>query len=323
MAAAVLALVLLVAGCTIRGIRGSAITQPPTTAPPTTTTVGPTTSAAPATTTTVKPPYPVPPTGGCRGPIVEGVLAGASDPRPLVPCGQPHGTETALVLPAPLAGVAERPAERSELPDRVQAVVATACQRGYDAYIGLPPLGTKGRVTSRLVLAWYVPTAEEWALGARWARCDVVVLPVGGEGDTYAGSFAGVLADAQVPVALAACGDGQGLGVRCDALHAFEAVSDGVLPAGDAPPPADAVEAARAAQCDVAAAAAIGVGSMAEQPLLVTRLLAPDRAQWALGDRVGRCVVAAADGRELDDSIRGIGSAPPPLASAAAPPPAG
>jgi hypothetical protein len=80
-----------------------------------------------------------------------------------------------------------------------------------------------------------------------------------------------------------------------------------------------AVAVARVEQCDPAAATAIGVGGLAEQPLLVTVLLLPSRALWDIGVRTGTCYVVVGDGRALNDSVRGIGSSPPALVAVAPP----
>jgi hypothetical protein len=262
--------------------------------------------------------------GECRGVTGVDVVGASVDDRPLVECEQPHGAETVLVLTAALSAVPEYPVDRFALPPETHAAVATACQAAFDAHLGLPALGTAGRVVSRLTPAWYLPPPDAWELGARWARCDAIVEPVPGAGGRYAGPFRGVLAGG-VPTPLVACFDRSGARSRCDAAHASEAVADAVFPGAVERPDEAAVAAARAEQCDAAAARAIGVGSMLEQPALVTVLLLPSPAAWELGVRTGTCYVVAADGRALDDTVRDLGASPPPLVAPApeAAPPAG
>lgn len=303
------------AGCSIvTEVRGRTTTSPA----PTTTTVAATTSVAPTTaapTTTTEPPtpYPLPAVGDCRGVTGVDIVGASVDDREPLPCEQPHGAETVLVLRDALVAVGAYPEDRFALPDGLHASVAAACQAAIDAYVGLPPLGTVGRSVSRLTPAWFLPPSIDWDLGARYVRCDAVVEPVPGQGGRYAGPLRGALAGGQVPVALAACFD-QSLGrARCDAGHASEAVADAVFPGAVERPGDDAVAAARLEQCEPAAAAAIGVGSLAEQPRLTTVLLVPGREAWELGVRTGTCYVVSAEGLALNDSVRGIGSAPPPL----------
>ena len=279
--------VALASGCSaLREVRGGSTTvaPPPTTTTTTTAVVAPTSSTT--TTTTVALPYPVPVLGGCRAAIFAPALAEAVDTRPTAPCGGPHGSETVAVLLDAFIAIDEHPALRDDVPEGLVEQAARNCQVAFDGYVGLPPLGSRGRVSSALVPVWFVPTPEEWDLGARWLRCDAAVVPVGGQSGTFAGAMRGVLAGGQVPLPLTACFDREVRRTRCDAAHAYEAIVDAVVDAGE---------------CDPAAATAIGIGSMADQPALVTELVE------------STCMVAAADGRDLNDSVRGIAAMPPPL----------
>lgn len=306
------------AGCSVKGIRGSATTEQATTVPTTTTTTpSAPTSAVPTTTTNPAPPYPLPAQGECRGITGDDVAGASVDGRLTISCDQPHGTETVLVIADALVALTEYPEDRFALPPGLHTSVATACQAAFDAYLGLPPLGTAGRAASRLVPAWFLPPSSSWDLGARFVRCDAIVEPVPGQGGRYAGPLRGALAGGEVPAALAACYDTGLRLARCDAGHVSESVADAVFAGAVERPGPEAVAAARAEQCDAAAAAAIGVGTMAEQPLLTTALILPSRDAWAIGVRVGTCHVVAADGRSLDDSVRSIGPAPPALVTIA------
>lgn len=313
--ASAVAVLALAGGCSvITEVRGrTTTTVPPTTTIATSTTVATTTTVAPTTTTEAPPPYVLPVAGECREVTGVDVVGPSVDERDPIDCQQPHGAETVLVLRDALVALGEYPADRFALPPGLHASLATTCQAAFDAHLGLPPLGSAGRVASRLTPAWFLPPQVSWDLGARYVRCDVVVEPVPGQGGRYAGPFRGVLAGAQVPVALAACFDADLRRARCDAGHASEAVADAVFPGATERPGDEAVAAARVEQCEPAAASAIGVGSMAEQPRLATALLLPSADAWELGVRTGTCYVLSAEGLALNDSVRGIGSAPPPL----------
>jgi hypothetical protein len=307
--------VALVAGCSaLRDVRGlTTSTQPTTAAPTTTTNVPPSTAPATTTTTTSPLPYTLPRVGGCREAPPEEVLAAAVDPRGEIPCGAPHGSETVAVLADAVVAMGEHPGDRDGIPGGLAERVAADCGRAFDAYLGSSPSGTPGRPVARLELAWFVPPAPEWELGARWVRCDAFVAAVPGQTATFAGTLRGALAGDVVPLPLAACFTRSLARTRCDAAHAYEAISHAVLPDGEERPDDDALGAVRVEQCDRAAARAIGVAAMAEQPELVTDLLAPSSREWAAGARAATCMVTAADGRLLDDSVRGIGATPPPL----------
>jgi hypothetical protein len=199
------------------------------------------------------------------------------------------------------------------LPEGVRATVKAQCQQALDAYVGAAPRGTTGRVASRLTSVWYLPSGSEWELGARWVRCDAAVIPIGPLTASYPGTFKDALTQGQVPFALTRCFDHTLELTRCDAAHAFEGTVEVRLPDGAEPPDAAVTDQLRFDQCDPLTAAAIGVGGMDEQPRLRTILLVPGAADWSTAEHVGLCIVGAVGGGDLNDSVRGIGSQPPPL----------
>ncbi len=300
---------LALAGCTMRGVRGLSPTTTPAPTTSTTTVAPTTTSTLPPTTTTV-PPYPVPKVGECRGPVTADVLVAPTDPRLPGDCNEPHGSETVAVLELP-AAITEYPADG--LPAEVRAGLVVQCQQAVDAYVGSAPKGATGRVASRLVEAWYLPAASEWALGARWVRCDAAVTPIGPLTGSYAAGFQDALVGDQIPFPLTRCFDHSLQLTFCEASHAFEATVEVKLPDGPEPPGLDTVDELRTAHCDPLTALAIGVGSMDEQPQLRTILLVPGGELWEPSGHIGLCIVGAVAGGNLNDSVRGIGSRPPPI----------
>ena len=140
--------------------------------------------AAPSTARATPPPaFANPQVGACRAPISDEILAAASDPRPAIPCDQPHGSETVFVgqLPADVAMLAH---EEASALDRGTAELGPAlerCEKEYDAYVGVTRIEPDGFRPDNLVLAFFIPAAEEWAKGARWLRCDVATAPFAGQ----------------------------------------------------------------------------------------------------------------------------------------------
>jgi hypothetical protein len=74
---------------------------------------------------------------------------------------------------------------------RVQAQVATTCQRRFAAFVG----GTlEARRLSMLRTVWFTPTVEESDEGADWFRCDVIAVGADELLAPLTGRLAGILA---------------------------------------------------------------------------------------------------------------------------------
>lgn len=121
-----------------------------------------------------------PKVGQCRGPITKEIFEADTDSRPVVACDQPHGSETAYT--------GDLPAEVAALPyDQVAALTGDSpdlqplyqrCGDESDRYMGISRVaGTDAFRPSNLSNSLYIPTAEEWAEGARWFRCEAVTKP--------------------------------------------------------------------------------------------------------------------------------------------------
>jgi hypothetical protein len=228
-----------------------------------------------------------PAVGGCRA---DGsVIDADDDPQPLVPCESAHAFETVAVseVPEPWRSAAVRPgfddvglrswAMDQGCPSSVLAGAAGA---------GAPAEGSDGvEVRPALLVhrAWFLPTTEEWAGGARWLRCDAAVVP-GGEALETSLAAAG-------PDRLRPCLRGDDL-VSCDRAHDREVVvelvfPDGPYPGSDAAP--SAVESLGRRCLEEGRAL---VGDDADDPRQ-WRVVFPDADDWASGARVVRCDVHA------------------------------
>ncbi len=140
---------------------------------------------ATTTTTGVESELPsVPPeVGQCRGLVTREIIGAPSDVRPPVPCDQPHGSETAFVtdLPPEVAGLSHREATALALDATGLRSVLEACDVAYEEYIGVTRILPDAVVEGNLIRAFFLPSFEDWAKGARWLRCDAVTEPVNGE----------------------------------------------------------------------------------------------------------------------------------------------
>ena len=167
--------------------------------------------------------------GECRGPITREIIKADADPRPTVGCDQLHGSETAFVgsLPAPVAALPyDKVAALTEDSPELLPILSQ-CRSDFDHYLGESGIGPDAvRVTS-LFSPFFIPTAEEWAKGARWLRCDAATEPFDGQatrGTTE--SLRGILTRGPLPVSLRACyrvtfPDFTGL-TSCDQAHKGE-----------------------------------------------------------------------------------------------------
>lgn len=115
----------------------------------------------------------VPELGACR--VLEpGDVAEASESSEPVDCSSGHTAETFAVGPLP-AGLADASYDDPDL----GAFAFRTCSRAFTRF-----LGADESLAMRTLLswAWFRPSEEAWADGARWYRCDVV----GGDQDSAA-----------------------------------------------------------------------------------------------------------------------------------------
>ena len=104
--------------------------------------------------------------GACRALVPDDITQASNQTAP-VGCSQRHTAETFAVgtFPEKLAG-ADDPDDRA-----LGAYVYDRCQQRFQEFLG----GDESLVLrSTMTWAWFRPTKDAWADGARWYRCDVV-----------------------------------------------------------------------------------------------------------------------------------------------------
>ena len=111
------------------------------------------------------PDYHAPAVGECRD-LSWAELNAKADPQPTVGCGIAHTARTIAVLGLP-ADI-----ERSDQ-ERLLAVAERGCEPALIKTLGRT---AAKRESSAYRWAWFMPTAGEWAHGARWLRCDLILL---------------------------------------------------------------------------------------------------------------------------------------------------
>jgi hypothetical protein len=257
-------------------------------------------------TTPTTPPTPeamvgAPVVGECRGPVTQAEIDPASDTRPPVPCTEPHGFETIHVgelVDAPDAWPGD------ELPATLVEQVVTACQPALDAYLELPS-GDGYVVPNRISdFAYFLPTTEQWADGARWFRCDAFVTPLNATEQTSIDGSLEAVGRAALPAAYRICDNANGF-VPCTDPHELEYVA--LVEAGQDTYPSVA-DPALAERCRAPVAQELAISSRSDLSFSVAL---PTQEAWQAGVQVIYCVVGAAGGEALVGTLAGIGDAAP------------
>lgn len=110
---------------------------------------------------------PAPTVGSCYG-MSWGEFAGNTNSNPVVSCSERH---QALTIAVPtLPSTVER-TDKAAIGRRVY----TTCNPAAAAAVG----GWKNYVRSWYTIGFFVPTQAQWDQGARWVRCDLVLLKPG------------------------------------------------------------------------------------------------------------------------------------------------
>lgn len=111
-------------------------------------------------------PDPPPEDGDCRQVSVKGLSTIVND-DPAVACKRDHTTVTFAVTEVP------RKAARGALSaadERVESAADRICRERFARYAG----GDRAdRRLSMLTPTYFLPSSEQWTIGARWVRCDV------------------------------------------------------------------------------------------------------------------------------------------------------
>ncbi|MFD0585783.1 septum formation family protein [Dactylosporangium darangshiense] len=231
-------------------------------------------------------------------------------PSEQVDCDVPHQLETVAVgrLRNDLARRGASP-QRSELTSEF-----AGCGRTAEEYLGAD---WRTQHTSLLLFA---PSAEQWRTGARWYRCDVLVL--GGDIDSVhvrQGSVHGDLAghgpssDLVLGCAVEFVADGVWAGVQrvsCNEPHDMEFVGVAESAAPGFPDTAAALDAAFGGGCRDRARVymAMSVDLMRQRDVTVGVLPTGEPSTWAGGDRSARCWVFLR--HKVNSSVRGLGDVP-------------
>ena len=103
--------------------------------------------------------------GACRV-LQPADLAAPSDDTATIPCTRPHNAETYAV--GPFKG---KLADASYDDPQLGAHVYDLCSKAFMKFTGADESLALRSVVS---WAWFRPTEDQWAAGARWFRCDVV-----------------------------------------------------------------------------------------------------------------------------------------------------
>jgi hypothetical protein len=106
-----------------------------------------------------------PATGVCRM-LTASEVSAASNASATVACSEPHDAETFAVGALP-----HRFADASYDDATLDTWAYGKCATAFSAYLGTDD---STAMRSLLTWIWFRPSAEQWAAGARWYRCDVL-----------------------------------------------------------------------------------------------------------------------------------------------------
>jgi Septum formation len=159
-------------------------------------------------------------------------LQASSNPRPTVPCSQPHTSITIKVGAFPLREVTPANLRSGVLGDEAQQ----GCAAVFPTVVG-GDLRTQR--TSILRTAVFLPTAEQIGGSARWYRCDLIAGGDHGLPLQRLPAQANGILDGAVPLSLQACWTATKLStgreIPCSQQHVMRAV--GIAPLPDSPYP--------------------------------------------------------------------------------------
>lgn len=237
-------------------------------------------SSAPAPTPTHAAAAPVPQSGTCHALTYQQAEA-TTAPATSVACSHAHTSQTFSV--GRLDDVVDGHLLAVDS-DRVQRQVARSCPARLATYVG----GAPGALRLTMLRAvWFTPSLVQAAAGARWYRCDAIVVDGASSLAALTTPLKGVL-DSSRAGDYAMCGTAKpGTSgferVPCSAPHTWKALSVVPLPAG-AYPGVPAVQSAGTEPCRKAAA------NVAPNALdYQWGYDWPSAAQWAAGQTYGIC----------------------------------
>lgn len=227
-----------------------------------------------------------PEVGQCHDLSAGQVLESADTEEP-VDCSKDHTSETVFVGTFKPAAQGEP----SELTDDAANQQASATCRGKAAqYLG----ATEGALQlTQVEVFWFVPTLEEVDAGAKWLRCDVVVLERENDLMQLPESMKGALKGEAGLEEFGLCGtarpgDKNFERVVCSKEHAWRAISTVGIGGSEKYPGTASVRGAGEEECESQARAAQGSSLEYEYGWEW-----PTKAQWEAGQRYGLCWVPA------------------------------
>ena len=269
--AAVLTALLVSVGVVLTGCQGSAPKAEPTPSD-----TSPTSYESAQVPEPKKPPK-APPVHACYALTYDGALAPTSSRKP-VSCSERHTSIT--------YALGRLPSFAPPGSDRAQRTLARVCRARFVGFVG----GTvDGRRLSVLRPVWFTATADQFARGARWFRCDAIAVARSGHLAPITTRLQGVVARQPVGTGYRLCGTAEpgtsGFDrVPCLAQHSWKALSVVHLAGGAAYPGEGEVRAAGQEPCRYAAA------DVAADPLSYQWSYEwPSRAQWRDGQHYGFC----------------------------------
>ncbi|WP_104105804.1 septum formation family protein [Nocardioides sp. 616] len=221
--------------------------------------------------------------GACYRLRLDDALSPTTTRKP-VPCRRRHTAQTFHVGRLDLK---QRGRTRRVDAPAVQRQPARRCPARLPGFLS----GSRDQLRlSMLTAVWFTPTLPDAEAGARWFRCDVVVLGRGGALVPLRIGLRGALADPDLRERFAMCataapGTKGFRRVPCGQRHSWRAVQTVDLP-GRRYPPAPQMTARMDAPCTAAAQ------EYADDPLDYTWAEErPTRSQWRAGQHYGTCWV--------------------------------
>jgi hypothetical protein len=240
-------------------------------------------SHAPATSPTPSPkPQPAPAEDTCRRVTVKALRTIVND-DPQVPCRRRHTALTFHVGRVP-AGARD---SLSAADAAVEFAADRMCRRQFRDYVGG---NYADRRLSMLTPTYFLPSSEQWTLGARWVRCDVYAYATPNRLADLPRSLQDAFQRDRVSVNLSRCSPVSPSAARfrhvaCSEPHQWRAVA--ITNVGDPDeryPGRGTVQSRAERQCEQPIRAYLGTEEAFSYGFEV-----PQRDAWSEGDRVALC----------------------------------
>jgi hypothetical protein len=274
---------------------------------------------------------PDPKVGECRGPITREIIRASSDIRRPLSCDQPHGSETVFVgqLPPAVSSLSHRDVDQLAADSEALRPILDECDEAYEGYVGVSRISPDSVRVTNLSRAFFVPSADDWAQGARWLRCDAVTEPVNGQVNRESTEpLRGILNQDPLPAKWRACYRDVtpppqlrfDFFTSCDQPHAGEAllrfdVNDPVLDEMAKRGALDQYARSGFDQaCTDRVAGLVGVpaADLASRTDITVGIVVPQLARWADDPKARWVQCLAFTSRPTGGTLEGLGAAPLP-----------